>query len=195
LEFGFSRKGRGGAPNNNYQLLTTQFGGVDVMKNFFLGLGLILVLLLAASCGGPSLKDFNQATNDLASLNATYQQVNNNLQRVNNELQQVNSDLQVKTAEVDSLNDSNNETQTRLNKVKIELAIYNAVFIPALTGELNNAGEEEQQKIMDEIEADINLLDDPIMLRKYNQMKFSGDSDATAEFFLYILQDMENTLK
>ena len=165
------------------------------MKKFFLGIGLILVLIFAASCGGPSLKDYTQATNDLASLNATLQQANDRLQQAASDLQQANDDLEVKSAEVDSLNDSSNETGTKLHKLKLELAIYNAVFIPALTGELNNASEGEQQKIMDEIEVNIKLLDDAILLRKYNQMKFSGETDATAEFFLYILQDMEKTLK
>lgn len=146
-----------------------------------IGVGLVFVSIFTVSCGGVSQEVYDRATENLASLNATYEQVNN--------------DLAAKAAELESLNTQNNEANTKLDKLKIEVAIYNAVFIPALTGELDYASEAEQQQIINGIEDNIKTLNDPVLQRKYNQMKFSADSDATAEFFLYLLQDIEKTLE
>ena len=158
-------------------------------KTIWLVAGLVMVLLFAVSCGGVSQEAYDKATGDLAAKTA--------------ELKNSTDDLTAKTAELQALNTKYDQTNsdlaavnTKLTKAKNEIAILNAIFLPAITGEMEQMSDAEGEKLLQEIEANVNTIGDAVLTKKYNAMKDSnGDADTTMDFFVYLLQDMEKTLE
>jgi hypothetical protein len=147
----------------------------DVRKFFLLFVSLITVLLLAVACNGMvSQQEYNKVADDLAAEKAEIESLNNRVNQANNDL----ADAFAKTV-----------------RAKREVTIFNSLFIPALNGEMYLATDEEQSRIIKTIEKTIEDIGDKGLSEKYRLMKSSGDSDATAGFFIYLLQDLEETLK
>jgi len=137
-------------------------------------LSIVLVLLFTISCGGVSKEAYDKTAGDLAVKVAQLDALNTKYEQVNGDFASANACL---------------------NHVKGELEIFNAIFIPAMTGDLENTSREEKEIVINELEANIRAMDDPVLSRKYNDMKYSGDDQAMVEFFLYLLEDMQRTLE
>jgi hypothetical protein len=106
------------------------------------------------------------------------------------------SDLTAKTAELSQAKTGLDATNTKLAKVKNELAIFNGIFIPALDGTLNTMSQADQTKLFQNLQAKVDALKDAKITSKFAAItSSSGGSQETTDFFLYLLQDMENALK
>jgi hypothetical protein len=113
------------------------------------------------------------------------------------------SDLADKTAQLQEMTAKYNkamqsllDSKIKLFTVKAELAISNTFFIPAFTGELDAMSETEQALLVQDVQAKINSLGDPTIKSKFDAIVNSNGGDQeTADFFVYLLQDMEMTVK
>ncbi len=143
-------------------------------KLFLLAAALVTVLLLTISCVGVSRDAYDNTTAELAIRAAE-------LETLNIKYEQVSGDYATANASI--------------ARAKNELAIFNSIFIPAMTGELDTATPDEKDAIVQDIENSIAAMADDTLTRKYMAMKYSGNSDDMVAFFLYLLEDMEKTLE
>ena len=181
------------------------------MKKLIGMVALVTVLLFAVSCSsGVSQEKYDKATSDLTaktaelqSVNTQYTQAKSSLDAANLKIDKATSDLTAKTAELQSANTQYTQAKSsldaanvKLNKAKIEITVVNAIFLPAMTGELNQMSQADQTKLMQTMEDNIKSIGDAALQAKWDAMKNSGgDEDATMAFFQYLLSDVAKTLQ
>jgi hypothetical protein len=113
------------------------------------------------------------------------------------------SDLAEKTAQLQEMTSKYNQamqslldSKIKLITLKAELVILNTFFIPALTGELEAMSETELAMFFLDVQAKINSMGDPEIKSRFDAIVSSNGGDQeTNDFFMYLLQDMENTVK
>lgn len=129
-------------------------------KTIGLALVLVLILLLAVSCGGVAQDKYDKATSDLA----------------------------IKTDELQAAN-------TKLAKVKNEIAVINAFLLPSMTGEINQMTQSETMNLFLEWRDKVNLIGDSSLSAKFQAMIDNLGSEAsTIAFFKYLLEDTAKTV-
>lgn len=136
---------------------------------------LLMSLPLLVSCSGISQEKYDKANSDLTTAQAQIQKLQGDLLAKDNELKAV---------------------KVKLDKVNSKIEILNDIFIPAITGELNNKTQNEMADIFLGWRDKVNAIGDPTLTEKFQMIVDSGGSnDATNEFFKYLLEDIEKTVK
>jgi len=147
-------------------------------KTLSSGLALIMLLMVLpflVSCSGISQEKYDKVNSDLTSAQA--------------QVQKLQGDLLVKDTELKA-------TQAKLDKVNSKIEILNDIFIPAITGELDNKTQNEITDIFLSWRDKVNAIGDTALAAKFQMILDSGDSnDATNEFFKYLLEDIAKTVK
>jgi outer membrane murein-binding lipoprotein Lpp len=142
------------------------------------GLALIMVLMVLTfliSCSGISQEKYDKVNSDLTAAQA--------------QIQKLQGDLMAKDTEFKA-------TSEKLAKAKNEIEVLNAIFIPAMTGELNNKPQDEMASLFLGWRDKINTIGDPALTTKFQAIMEGGaGNEATNEFFQYLLLDIEKTLK
>jgi hypothetical protein len=151
-------------------------------KAFGLVLALILILLLSASCGIAQDK-YDKVTSDLTAAQVQ-------IQKVQGDLAAKNTELSTKASELKA-------AQDKLGKAKAEVEIFNAIFIPAMSGELNNMSEAEGINLFFNLRDKVKAIGDPTLTAKLQAVIDSGSSDETVilPFFVYLLEDISRALE
>jgi len=148
-------------------------------KGISLGLALIMVVLLfpfLISCSSGISQD-------------KYDKVNADLTAAQVQIQKLQGDITTKDATLKSAND-------KLAKAKNEINVLNTIFIPALTGELNNKTQSEMMTVFLGWRDKVNTFGDPALTAKFQAIiDSSGGEAATMAFFQYILEDIAKTLQ
>jgi chromosome segregation ATPase len=171
-------------------------------KAIGLALGLVLILLLSVSCGIPQDK-YDKATSDLAAAQVQIQTMETQLTGKTAELSARDSDLTAAQTQITQLqedltaNDTQLKTATdKLAKAKSEIEVLNAIFLPSITGELNQMTQGEIANLFLGWRDKINAIGDSALTAKFQAIIDSQDSEAaTMAFFQYLLEDIANTLK
>ena len=147
-------------------------------KTLSSGLALIMLLMVLpfmVSCSGISQEKYDKANSDLTSAQA--------------QIQKLQGDLTAKDTELKA-------TQIKLDKVNSKIEILNDIFIPAITGELDNKTQNEMTDIFLSWRDKVNAIGDTTLAAKFQMILDSGNSnDATNEFFKYLLEDIAKTVK
>jgi len=144
------------------------------MKNIGLGLALMLVLLLLSACGVPQ-EQYNKLNSDLAAAQA--------------QIQTLQSDLTAKESDLKA-------TQEKIVQATSKMEVLNAIFIPAMKGELNNMTQTETVTYFFTWRDKVNAIGDPVLTSKFQSIIDSGGADeVTLSFFLYLLENIPKTLE
>jgi outer membrane murein-binding lipoprotein Lpp len=147
-------------------------------KAFSSGLALIMVVLVLpflVSCSGISQEKYDKVNSDLAAAQA--------------QIQKIQGDLTAKDTELKA-------TDGKLGKARNEIEVLNAIFIPAIMGELNNKSQDEMTSVFLSWRDKVNTIGDSTLTAKFQAiMDSGGGNEVTMEFFRYLLVDMEKTLK
>jgi outer membrane murein-binding lipoprotein Lpp len=147
-------------------------------KVFSSGLAIIMVVLVLpflVSCSGISQEKYDKVNSDLAAAQA--------------QIQKLQGDLTAKDTELKA-------TNGKLGKARNEIEVLNAIFIPALMGELNNKSPDEMTSVFLSWRDKVNTIGDPTLTAKFQAiMDSGGGNEATMEFFRYLLVGIETTLK
>ena len=150
-------------------------------KAMVLGLALILIPLLTASCGIPQEK-YDKLTSDLTAAQAQIQTLSGELTAKTNELAAKDTELKA--------------TKDQLEEAKGKIEVLNAIFIPAMTGELSQKTQDEMATIFLGWRDKVTAVGDPDLTAKFQAIIDSGGgNEVTMAFFTYLLEDIAKTLK
>ena len=155
------------------------------MKNKYiiLGLALILMLPLLVSCGSGISQE-------------QYDQVNNNLTATLAEVQTLQSDFSAAQAHIKQLQDDLATSQQQTEAAKIKIEIINAIFLPALKGELESFSDAQAMNLFLGWRDQIMDIGDASLTAKFQAMIDSNDGDAeTLAFFVYLFESLPKTLE
>ena len=147
-------------------------------KTLISGLALIMmvmVLTFPVSCSGISQEKYDKMNSDLAAAQA--------------QIQKLQGDLTAKDTELKATNE-------KLGKARNEIDVLNAIFIPAIKGELNNKTQDEMTNMFLVWRDKVNTIGDPTLTAKFQAiMDSGGGNEASMAFFQYLLEDIEKTLQ
>ncbi|OGO31537.1 MAG: hypothetical protein A2Z29_10695 [Chloroflexi bacterium RBG_16_56_11] len=152
-------------------------------KAIGIGLALISILLLAASCGGGVSQDeYDKVSADLTAARAE----NQNLQ----------TQLSTKTAEL-AAKDSELETLKKNSaRARAEMEVLNSIFIPAMTGELSDFTGAEAFNLFLGLLDKVKAIGDAGLTDSFQAIMSSETADqAVLDFFVYLLQDILKSLE
>jgi outer membrane murein-binding lipoprotein Lpp len=136
---------------------------------------LVLVLPFLVSCSGISQEKYDKVNSDLTATQA--------------QIQKLQGDLTAKDTELKA-------TNARLGKAKNEIEVLNDIFIPAITGELNNKSQDEMASVFLNWQDKVNTIGDPTLSTKFQAiMDSGGGNEVTMEFFRYLLVQIGETVK
>ena len=136
---------------------------------------LVLVLPFLVSCSGISQEKYDKVNSDLTAAQT--------------QILKLQDDLTAKDTELKA-NDA------KLGKAKNEIEVLNAIFIPAITGELNNKSQDEMASIFLSWRDKVNTIGDPTLSTKFQAIIDSGGgNEVTMEFFRYLLVQIGETVK
>ena len=144
-------------------------------KTILIGMALILMLFLLPSCAGVSQEEYDQLSSDLAAAQT--------------QIQSLQDELSAKESELEA-------ADGKLEEGKARVEILNAVFIPAITGELDEMTETEAVNYFLEWRDKVNAIGDPALTAKFEALIDSGFSDeAFTSFFVYLLESIPEVLE
>ena len=150
-------------------------------KAIMVGLALILMLTLLISCGVPQ-EEFDKVSSDLAASQTQ-------IQSLQGELSAKETELSAKQSELEA-------TREKLEQGKARIEILNALFIPAITGELDEMTETEAMNYFFEWRDKIKAVEDPVLTAEFQTLIDSGFSDqALTDFFIYLLESIPEALE
>jgi outer membrane murein-binding lipoprotein Lpp len=136
---------------------------------------LALVITFLVSCSGISQEKYDKVNSDLTAAQA--------------QIQKLQGDLTAKDTELKA-------TSAKLAKAKNEIEVLNSIFIPALTGELNNKTQDEMTSVFLSWRDKVNTIGDATLSTKFQAiMDSGGGNEATMAFFRFLLEDIEKTVK
>ena len=152
-------------------------------KAILIGMVLVLVLFLIPSCAaGVPQEEHDKLVSDLAA--------------VQTQIQSLQSDLAAKETELSTKESELETTREKLEQGKARIEILNAVFIPAITGELDRMTEAEAVNYFFEWRDKIKDVGDPALTAKFQALIDSGFSDeALNAFFIYLLESIPTALE
>jgi len=147
------------------------------MKKFLgIGLALILILLLSVSCSsGVSQEKYDKVNSDLTAAQA--------------QIQTLQTQLSAKESELGASND-------KIKAAKAEIDVFNAIFIPAMSGEFANMSETEMMNLFLKWRDQVTSLGDADLTSKFQAIiNSTGGQQETMDFFLALFQDISKSLE
>ena len=174
-------------------------------KAIVLGLALILMLLFSVSCGVPQ-KDYDKVSSDLTTAQAEIQSLQGDLSAKESdltaaqaEIQSLQGDLSAKEAGLSAKENELEATKGKLEQGKARIEILNAIFIPAMTGELEGMTDTESVAYFFEWRDKIMDIEDPELTAKFEALieTFSDEAfdEASSSFFTYLLESTADALE
>ena len=142
-------------------------------KAIMVGLALIPMLLFITSCGVPQ-EEFNRVSSDLAAAQT--------------QIQSLQGDLSAKESELQA-------AKGKLEQGKARVEIINAIFVPAMTGELDRMTEGEAINFFFEWRDKIKDVGDPALTAKFEAMMQTFSDEALLSFFVYLLESTADALE
>ncbi|GAJ15139.1 unnamed protein product [marine sediment metagenome] len=142
-------------------------------KAIVAGLALILMLLFAISCGIPQ-EEYDRVSSDLTAAQT--------------QIQSLQSDLSAKESDLEA-------AKEKLEQGKARIEILNAVFLPAITGELDRMTEAESVSYFFEWRDKVTALEDPTLTAKFEVMLETFSDQAFMSFFIYLLESIPKALE
>jgi septal ring factor EnvC (AmiA/AmiB activator) len=157
--------------------------GNNVKKVLGLGLALILMLSLLVSCSGGVSQ-------------AQYEKVNSDLTAAQSQIATLQTQLSSKTAELSAKDSQLTAANAKIAKARGEVETLNLIFIPAMTGELNNKTQNEMMSIFLGWRDKVNAIGDTQLTAKFQAIiDSSGGETETMSFFQYLLEDIAKSLE
>ena len=140
------------------------------------GIALVLMLFLLPSCAtGVLQEEYDRVSSDLATAQT--------------EIQSLQSDLSAKESKLEA-------AEEKLEQGKTRIEILNAIFIPAITGELDRMTEAEAVNYLFEWRDKVEAIGDLTLTAKFQAIIDSGGSEeATMIFFIYLLESIPEALE
>ena len=171
-------------------------------------LALILILLSAISCGVPQ-EDYAKVISDLTAAQTQIQSLQGELSTKETELstkeselaaaqtqtQSLQGDLAAKETELSAKESELEVTNEKLEQGKARIEILNAIFIPAMTGELDAMTETEATNYSLEWQDSLNAVGDPVLTAKFEAFMDAGSDEALFSFFVYLLESTADALR
>ena len=142
-------------------------------KAIIVGLALIPILLFITSCG-VAQEEYDRVSSDLAVAQT--------------EIQSLQSDLSAKETELEA-------AEEKLEQGKARIEILNAIFIPAITGELDRMTEAESVSYFFEWRDKVKAVGDPTLTAKFEAMLETFSDQALTSFFIYLLESIPKALE
>jgi len=156
-------------------------------KAIVIGMALVLVLFLMTSCG-VSQQEYDKVGSDLTTAQTQIQLLQGELSAKETELSAKESELKV--------------TKEKLKQGKARFEILNAIFMPALTGEIEGMTEAEALIYFFEWRDKIIDVEDPTLIVKFEVMieTLSAETwlsfyEASLSFFVYLLESTADVLE
>jgi len=78
---------------------------------------------------------------------------------------------------------------------KVRIEILNALFIPAITGELDRMTEAEAMNYFLEWRDKVKTVGDPTLTAKFQAVMDAGSDEATMDLFVYLLESIPEALE
>ena len=141
---------------------------------------LTLVLLPACAAGVPQ-EEYTRVTSDLAAAQTQIQSLEGDLSAKETELSTKESELEV--------------VKGKLEQGKATSEILNAIFIPAMTGELDEMTDAEAISWLLEFRDKVIAVGDPTLTAKFEVMLETLSDEASMSFFMYLLESISRTLE
>ena len=142
-------------------------------KVVIVGLALIPILLFITSCG-VAQEEYDRVSSDLAAAQTQ-------AQSLQDELSAKESELEV--------------AKEKLEQGKARIEILNAIFIPAITGELDRMTEAESMSYFFEWRDKVKAIGDPTLTAKFEAMIETFSDQALMSFFIYLLESIPKALE
>jgi len=149
-------------------------------KAIMVGLALIPMLLFITSCGVPQ-EEFNRVSSDLAAAQT--------------QIQSLQSDLSAKETELSVKGSELEATKGKLEQGQARIEILNAIFLPAITGELDRMTEAESVAYFLEWRDKVVAVGDPTLTAKFQAIIDTWSDEATLSFFIYLLESIPEALE
>ena len=149
-------------------------------KVVIVGLALIPILLFITSCG-VAQEEYDRVSSDLAAAQTQ-------IQSLQGELSTKETELSAKETELEA-------AEEKLEQGKARIEILNAIFIPAMTGELDRMTEMEALNFFLEWRDKIKDMGDPVLIVKFEAMMETFSDEALLSFFVYILESTADALE
>ena len=145
-------------------------------KAIVISIALVLMLFLLPSCAaGVPQEEYDRVSSDLAAAETQ-------IQSLQDELSAKESDLEA--------------AEEKLEQGKVRIEILNAIFIPAITGELDRMTESEAVNYFLGWRDKINAVGDSTLTAKFETLIDSEFSDqAFTSFFIYLLESIPEALE
>jgi len=172
-----------------------------VKRTIVVGSALILMLLLITSCGVPH-EEYAKVSSDLAVAQTQIQSLQGDLTKAQTQIQSLQSELSAKKTELSAMESEVGATKSDLEAEQEKLAqgrarieILNAIFIPAITGELDRMTEAESLNYFLEWRDTVNAVEDPVLTAKFEVMIETLSDEAFLSFLLYLLESTADALE
>ncbi|GAI81809.1 unnamed protein product, partial [marine sediment metagenome] len=104
------------------------------------------------------------------------------------EIQSLQSDLSAKESDLEA-------AKGKLEQGKVRIEILNAIFIPAITGELDRMTEAEAMNYFLEWRDKVKAVEDPTLTVKFQAVIDTGSDEATMDLFVYLLESIPEALE
>jgi septal ring factor EnvC (AmiA/AmiB activator) len=163
-------------------------------KAFGLSLALILILLFSVSCG-ISQDKYDKVNSSLAAAQVQIQKLQGDITAKDASLAAAQAQIQKLQGDITAKDTTLKAANDKMGKAKAEVEIFNAIFIPAMTGELNNMSEAEGTKLFLGLRDKVVAIGDPLLTTKIQAVIDSGSNEATLAFFQYLLEDIARTVQ
>ena len=144
-------------------------------KAIVISIALVLMLFVLPSCAaGVPQEEYDRVSTDLAAVQA--------------QIQSLQSDLSAKESELEA-------AEEKLEQGKVRIEILNALFIPAITGELDRMTEAEAMNYFLEWRDKVKTVGDPTLTAKFQAVMDAGSDEATMDLFVYLLESIPEALE
>ncbi len=162
---------------------------------------LTLVLLPACAAGVPQ-EEYTRVSSDLAAAQTQIQSLEGDLSAKESELaaaqteiQSLQDELSTKDTELSAKESELEVVKGKLEQGKATSEILNAIFIPAMTGELDEMTEAEAISWFLEFRDKVIAVGDPTLTAKFEAMLETFSDEAFMSFFMYLMESIPKTLE
>ena len=158
-------------------------------KAIVTGMVLVLLLFLLPSCtaGGVSQEEYDRVSSDLAAAQTQIQSLQGELSAKESEVEATKTELEAIKGEFEVI-------EEKLEQGKARVEILNAIFIPAITGELEKKTEMETMNLFLEWRDKIKDIGDPALNTKFEAILETPGDEAMNSFFIYLLESISKAL-
>jgi len=172
-------------------------------KAILTGMVLVLMLFLLPSCAaGVSQEQYDKISSDLAAAQTQIQSLQDESSAKETELSAKESEFAAAQTQIQSLQgelsakDTELEaTKERLKQARLRIEILNAIFIPAMTGELDRMTEMEAINLFFECRDNIKDVGDPLLEAKFEVIMEPTGEEGMMDFFIYLLESTADILE